>query len=132
MQRPGFVIGDGLSTYTADDNLFNRIISVRRGALAMEEDIANELEQFLGLEGVEFVIARAMSAVDRRLRRATRRDVSVRIADYNPAAIRAEFASTVLKIYYSFEPIQPIRFIVPIGSLKPTIIERSFEIPIGS
>jgi len=129
--RPGFVIADGLSTYTADDNLYNRIISVRRAADGMNQDIIYELENYLGSEATEVMIGRVISAVDRRLSRAMLASSSLRIANYDRNAISATFESTVLKVYYSFEPIQPIRFIVPIASLKATVIEQTIEIPLG-
>jgi len=132
VNRPGFVVADGVSSFSGNDNLFDRLITVRRGAYAMEEDIRNEVEQFLGMEATEVTVGRVVSAVNRRLERALRRDVSVRIAGFDSKFTRAIFESTVLRIFYSFQPIMPIRFIVPIGTLKPTIIERTFEIPLGT
>ncbi len=130
--RPGWVISDGISTWTADDNLFHRIGSVRRGALAMERDIVMEVDQFLGQEATEVTIGRAVTAVNRRLQLATQPGQSVRIVSFDANATRAEFSSTVLRIFYTFTPILPIRFVVPIGSLKPTTITRTIEIPLGS
>lgn len=130
-QRPGFVIADGLSTYTADDNLYNRIVSVRRAADGMNQDIIYELEGYLGNEGTEVTVGRVINAVDRRLRRATLPSSTLRIAGYDRNSISATFESTVLRVYYSFTPIQPIRYIVPIASLKATVIEQTIEIPLG-
>lgn len=129
--RPGFVIADGLSTYTADDNLYNRILSVRRAADGMNLDIVYELEGYLGNEATEVTVGRVINAVDRRLRKATLPSSSLRIAAYDRNAISATFEATVLKVFYSFEPVQPIRFIVPIASLKATLIEQTIEIPLG-
>jgi hypothetical protein len=131
-ERPGFVISDGLSTYTGDDNLFNRIISVRRAAYGMMNEIVNELEQFLGQEAIEVVVGRVITTVDRMLQQATKRDAAIRIQAYDRASISATFEGTVLRVYYSFFPVQPIRFIVPIASLRATIIEQVIEIPVAA
>ena len=129
---PGFMIADGPSTYTANHNLADRLISVQRGALAMEDDIVNEIEQFLGQEATQAITGRIVSAVNRRLTRALEPNVPVRIAGFDPTQTSATFESTILRVFYSFEPVQPVRFIVAIGSLKPTVINRVLEIPLGS
>jgi hypothetical protein len=127
-QRPGFVCSRSLTTWTADDNLFNREFSVGRGARAIEREIKNQLEQYVGKAGEVAIVGRAVATVDRVLAFATRSDVSARIVSYDRKAIKGVLEGTVLKIFYTFVPILPINFPFAIGALLPTVITKTVEL----
>lgn len=131
---PGtYIVSRGLSTWTTDDNLLRREQSVLAAMDGLQDIIEARMRQFLGNEGTQGVIRRAVNVTYKVLDEATRPASIVRIFDFDRKSVHAQFTSdTVLRVFAKVTPIPPINFVSVFVTLERVDIDVAFDINLAA
>lgn len=115
----GFRIAQGITTYTSDNNILYREISVRRNADNISSKITRNLEdEFTGKKGLRASILsirnKAIEILDKAVAEGD-------LVSYKQ--VRVKFSGTVAEVEYEAAPVTPINFILLTSRFVPTEIE---------
>lgn len=115
----GFRIAQGITTYTSDNNILYREISVRRSADNLSSTMTRNLEQeFVGKRGLKASILsirnKAIETLDKAVSNGD-------IISYRN--VKVKFSGTIVEVEYEAAPVTPINFILITSRFAPTEIE---------
>lgn len=124
-----FIVSRGLSTWSGDDNLYNREHSVLAAVDGIRDTLEDQLQGYLGGEGTPGVLGRIRERVESILREAKKPTSAIRINDYDPDSIVVTFTSdTVARVTCKITPIPPINFIAVTLNLQRTDITITTDV----
>lgn len=115
----GFRIAQGITTYTSDNNILYREISVRRGADNLSSTVRKNLEsEFTGKKGLKASILAIRNKTIEILDKAV---ASGDIVAYKN--VKVKFVGTVAEVEYEASPVAPINFILITSRFTPAEIQ---------
>lgn len=115
----GFRIAQGITTYTSDNNVLYREISVRRSADNLSSYMTRNLEQeFIGKRGLK---ASILSIRNKAIEILDRAVANGEILSYRN--VKVKFSGTIVEVEYEAAPVTPINFILITSRFAPTEIQ---------